>query len=78
MAMLEAGPASATQTMSRRGLLRLVKFTGTGLAKPKIKGDVKYSRAGKIIVPTRSIWRRGLIEIRPAFNAVSSPNRIAA
>ncbi len=29
---LEAGPASATQIMSRLGLRRLLKLTGTGLA----------------------------------------------
>ena len=31
-ARLEAGPASATQTMSRLGLRSAPKFTGTGLA----------------------------------------------
>ncbi len=30
--MLVTGPASATQTMSSLGWLRLRKFTGTGLA----------------------------------------------
>ena len=32
IAMLDAGPAAATQIMSRRGLRRLAKRTGTGLA----------------------------------------------
>ena len=37
--MLVPGPASATATMSRFGLRRLRKLTGTGLAQPKTNGE---------------------------------------
>jgi hypothetical protein len=48
-AMFIAGPAAATQTMSRRGLRKAANFTGTGLAYPKTNGD----RASRRSPPNR-------------------------
>ena len=50
-AMLIAGPAAATQTMSRRGLSRRLKSTGTGFAQPKTKLLNDSSSAGMTSVP---------------------------
>ena len=40
IAKLAAGPAPATQNMSRFGLRRLPKFTGTGFAHPKMNAGL--------------------------------------
>ena len=52
---LETGPAIATQSISRLGDLSALKLTGTGLAQPKTKPEVKYKKVGTKIVPTGSI-----------------------
>ena len=77
-AKLVAGPAAATNTISRRGLRSRAKFTGTGLAHPNMKGArTSNSNAGSMMVPNPSMCFRGLKVTRPIRNAVSSPSRQA-
>jgi hypothetical protein len=84
MTKFAAGPAAATHSMSRFGWRRLPKFTGTGFAQPKIHGGPPNAAAAAIIipgtsnVPTGSMCRNGLSEIRPSLSAVRSPKLRAA
>jgi len=55
--------------MSCLGDLSALKLTGTGLAQPKIKPEVKYKNAGTKIVPTGSICLIGLRVKRPIIRA---------
>ena len=73
------GPASATSTMSRRGLRSRAQLTGTGLAQPKIapawadrQDQGQDDRAERIDMPDR-VERSG----RPRSSAVGSPSRRA-
>ena len=80
-----AGPATATTAMPRRGSRNFQADTGTGLAQPNMNStrwmvsNWKISRKpGSRMVPTRSTWRSGLSDSRPACRAVSSPSASAA
>ena len=68
-ARLDAGPASATQTMSRLGLFRLPKRTGTGLAYPNMNAPLVENNniRGIRIVPTGSMCRIGFSVMRPSL-----------
>ena len=68
-----AGPATATSAMPRRGSRNFHADTGTGLAQPNMNttrwmvSSWKISRKpGSRMVPTRSTWRSGLSDSRPA------------
>jgi hypothetical protein len=75
---LAAGPAAATNAMSRRGCPSRRKSTGTGFAQPNRNGArMNTNMAGSRIVPNRSMWRSGLNETRPSIFAVGSPSRHA-
>ena len=69
--------------MSRFGLRRLPKFTGTGFAQPKMNGGVcviaatSTSIPGTSIVPTGSMCLIGFAVTRPSIQAVWSPNILA-
>ena len=82
IAKLASGPAPATQNMSRFGLRRLPKFTGTGFAQPKMNAGLpnlasNSSIPGTSIVPTKSMCLIGLAVTRPSIQAVWSPNILA-
>ena len=78
MTKFAAGPAPATQIMSRFGCRKLPKLTGTGFAQPNRNGAPVSSRTpGTRIVPTRSMCFSGLSVTRPSIQAVWSPNRRA-
>ena len=83
IARLAPGPAAATHSMWRLGLRRLAKFTGTGLAQPKMKPpptslESASSTSGTATVPIGSIWRIGFRLTRPCEYAVRSPKYFAA
>ncbi len=68
-ARLEAGPAAAIQSMSRRGLCRFRGFTGTGRAQPN---PAKKRRR----VPIGSRWRSGLSVKRPMGGSGGIPEAV--
>lgn len=69
-------PAADTSSVSLGWLRRLLKFTGTGLAQPKITGEpVIISSRGKISDPVISRCFMGFNVNLPASLAVWSPNR---
>ena len=79
MARFVIGPAAATSTMSRLGLRRRAKFTGTGFAQPKRNPELLISSSsGRITLPSGSMCGNGFSVNRPARFAVSSPSALAA
>ncbi len=71
---LAIGPANATQIMSRLGLRKLPKRTGTGLAAPRMMGlPTRTRNKGSKMVPKGSMCLSGLSVTRPNIQAVSSP-----
>ena len=70
------GPASDTNSMSRRPLRSRAGFTGTGLAQPMTGTWVSAPSTGRTIEPNGSTCGIGLSVSRPARLAVSSPNGV--
>lgn len=76
---LDTGPAAETQILSVLGLRRCEKFTGTGLAHPKIMPPNPDSALntnitpGTKIVPTGSMCLIGFKVTLPNTQAVLSP-----
>src|SRR5581483_9453695 len=62
---------------SRTGFLKLLGFTGVGLAQPKVGMWAKYASTGIRIVPMGSMCLTGFRVIRPSILAVGSPQRLA-
>ena len=74
MIRLDAGPAAATNTMSRLGCLRFCQVIGTGFAQPNMKPAIMYIRPGMRIVPSGSMCLSGFSVSRPSIMAVLSPS----
>ena len=71
---LATGPAIATHSMSRFGLRKLPKFTGTGFAHPNRIGEwISNSIPGRSTVPIGSMCFSGFAVTRPSIQAVWSP-----
>jgi len=70
------GPAKLTNAMPLLGLLKLLKFTGTGLADPNINRPpvAIQTKTGTKIEPIGSMCGIGLRVILPCSLAVSSPS----
>ncbi len=67
-------PAMETRKVPYLRFLNLRGFIGTGFAHPKRMGeDMSIRRAGRIIVPKRSMWGMGFRVSLPAYLAVGSP-----
>ena len=77
VAILAIGPANEIQRPPFRGFRRLRGLYGTGLAHPNTGCLKMMRRRGKMIVPNRSMWTRGLRDARPRAAAVGSPSRLA-
>ncbi len=76
--ILDKGPAREIIAISFLGCCRLYGSTGTGLAQPKRKGNLKMNKVrGIIMVPRISIWGIGFRVRRPMSLAVGSPRRSA-
>lgn len=67
------GPAIAIKATPNSAYLTRCGLNGTGLAAPNGGRPNNISISGSPIVIRGSMWRSGLIEIRPARLAVSSP-----
>ncbi len=70
MIKLAAGPAKATNAISRLGFRKFFQVTGTGFAQPKIKLPINKSINGKTTVPMGSMCFIGFSVIRPMDFAV--------
>ena len=71
------GPASETNSMSRRAFRSRFGLIGTGLAQPMTGMPASAPIAGRMIDPNGSMCGIGLRVRRPARRAVSSPNQSA-
>jgi hypothetical protein len=72
----ERGPAADTTRFASLGLRVLPRFTGVGLADPKMSfpEDRIYMKSGRRTLPKGSRCRSGFRLIRPRSRAVVSPN----